>query len=153
MIEFGEPFDLELEIITAKGNLRSVHSVGRADLENRRIYGFSRILTERKRAEAELRERENKLSAILNLLPVGISILDENQKVVYENPALENILEITKEGLQTGAYLGRKYLRDNGTKKPANEFASVRAFSEHTIQHNHITGYCKRGWQHRLDER
>lgn len=137
---FGEPFDLELEIITAKGNLRSVHSVGRADLENRRVYGFFQDITERKRAEAELHERENKLSTILNLLPVGISILDENQKVVYENPALENILEITKEGLQRGAYLGRKYLRDDGTPKPSEEFASVLAFSEQTAQHNHITG-------------
>ncbi len=139
-LEFGEPFDLELEIITTKGNLRSVHSVGRADLENRRVYGFIQDITERKRAETELRERENKLSTILNLLPVGISILDENQKVVYENPTLENILEITKEGLQRGAYLGRKYLRDDGTSKPSDEFASVLAFSEQTAQHNHITG-------------
>ena len=143
VIEFGEPFDLELEIITAKGNLRSVHSIGRADLENRRVYGFFQDITERKRAEEELRERENKLSTILNLLPVGISILDENQKVVYENPALENILEITKEGLQRGAYLGRKYLRDDGTEKPANEFASARVFSEKKAQHNFITGIVK----------
>jgi PAS domain S-box-containing protein len=142
-IEFGEPFDLELEVITAKGNLKSVHSVGKADMENRRVYGFFQDITERKRAEAKLRERENKLSTILNLLPVGISILDENQKVVYENPALENILEITKEGLQRGAYHGRKYLRDDGTEKPASEFASARVFSEKKAQHNFITGIVK----------
>ena len=55
-IEQGEPFDLDLEIITAKGNRRAVHTVGRADLEQRRIYGFFQDITERKRAEAEIRE-------------------------------------------------------------------------------------------------
>jgi PAS domain S-box-containing protein len=143
VIDFGEPFDLELEIITAKGNLRSVHSVGKADMENRRVYGFFQDITERKRAEAELRERENKLSTILNLLPVGISILDENQKVVYGNPALENILGITKENLISGEYNERKYLRDDGSEKPANEFASARVFSEKKAQYNFITGIVK----------
>jgi len=43
IIEHGDPFDLELEIITAKGNTRSVHIIGKADLEHHRIYGFFRI--------------------------------------------------------------------------------------------------------------
>lgn len=53
-IEFGEEFDLELEIITAKGNTRAVHTIGKADLKNRRIYGFFQDITERKQAEAEI---------------------------------------------------------------------------------------------------
>lgn len=65
-IEFGEPFDLELEIITAKGNRRNVHSIGRTDLENRRIFGFFQDITQRKQAEARIREQDQefrKLSA------------------------------------------------------------------------------------------
>lgn len=50
-IEHGEGFDLELEIITAKGNLRAVHTIGKADLKNRRIYGFFQDITERKQQE------------------------------------------------------------------------------------------------------
>ncbi|RPI72933.1 MAG: PAS domain S-box protein, partial [Desulfobacteraceae bacterium] len=53
-IEYGEPFDLELEISTAKGNLRSVHTIGKADLEQRRVYGFFQDITERKRIEKAL---------------------------------------------------------------------------------------------------
>ena len=56
-IDHGEPFDLELEIITAKGNLRCVHAIGRAELGKRRVYGFFQDITERKRAE-ELIERQ-----------------------------------------------------------------------------------------------
>ena len=100
-------------------------------------------ITMRKQVEEELRERENKLSTILNLLPVGISILDQDQKIVFENPALENILSITLEGLQRGDYRERKYLRNDGTLKPPEEFASSRSFSENTAQHNFITGIVK----------
>ena len=100
-------------------------------------------ITRRKQVEEELRERENKLSTILNLLPVGISILDQDQKIVFENPALENILSITLEGLQRGDYRERKYLRNDGTTRPPEEFASSRSFSENTAQHNFITGIVK----------
>lgn len=54
----GDSFDLDLEIVTAKGNLRNVHTIGRADLENRRVYGFFQDITERKQKEEKLKELE-----------------------------------------------------------------------------------------------
>jgi len=39
-IEFGEPFDLELKIITAKGNLRHVHTIGKIDLKSIDVIKF-----------------------------------------------------------------------------------------------------------------
>lgn len=54
-IERGESFNLELEIITAKGNLRSVHAIGHADMEHRRVFGFFQDISERKNVENELR--------------------------------------------------------------------------------------------------
>ena len=53
-IEFGEPFDLELEIITANKNLRNVHAIGKADLKHRKVYGFFQDITGRKKAEEEI---------------------------------------------------------------------------------------------------
>ena len=55
-IDFGEPFDVELELITAKGNLKPVHSIGRADLAQGRIYGFFQDITTQKQAERSLLE-------------------------------------------------------------------------------------------------
>jgi PAS domain S-box-containing protein len=63
-IEQGEPFDLELEIITAKGNLRSVHAIGEADLARRRVSGFIQDITDRKQAEEKLREAERTLASL-----------------------------------------------------------------------------------------
>ena len=50
----GESFDLELEIITAKGNLRCVKVIGQVDLKHQRVYGFFQDITERKQVEAAL---------------------------------------------------------------------------------------------------
>ncbi len=115
------------------------------DSEGQFLYylGIIEDISRRKQAEENLRERENKLGTILTLLPVGISILDLDQEIVYENPALENILGITMEGLSQGDYRERKYLRGDGTPKPAEEFASVRAFNEKKAFQNIVTGVVK----------
>jgi signal transduction histidine kinase len=60
-IEQGEPFDVELEIITAKGNLRSVHAIGKADLARRKVSGFFQDITERKKIEEEIRNLNKEL--------------------------------------------------------------------------------------------
>ena len=63
-IEQGEPFDLELEIITAKGNRRSVQAVGKADPERGNVTGFFQDITERKRVEMALQESERNYRAL-----------------------------------------------------------------------------------------
>ncbi|MFA5322841.1 MAG: PAS domain S-box protein, partial [Smithella sp.] len=67
-IEYGESFDLELEIITAKGNLRWVHAVGKADQEHGKILGVFQNITERKRAEEQIRLNETRLISLLNIM-------------------------------------------------------------------------------------
>lgn len=62
-IEQNEPFDLELEIITAKGNLRAVHTIGRHDPGRGKIVGFFQDITERKQAEASRLESERRRSS------------------------------------------------------------------------------------------
>ena len=41
-IEHGEPFDVELEIITAKGNLRGIHAIGKPDQNTIKFLAFSK---------------------------------------------------------------------------------------------------------------
>ncbi len=108
-----------------------------------RMVGVNYDITERKRAEEALREREQKLKTLLNFLPVGISILDHERKVVYSNDTLGKILEITKEGLLRGDYRSRKYLRADGSEKTTEEFASTRVFTECTELHDIVTGVVK----------
>jgi len=100
-IELGEGYDLELEIITAKGNRRAVHAIGRADLANRRIYGFFQDITLRKKAEAELREREARLKEFFEGMStcavVYGAVNDGGDFVIKElNPASEKASKVRR---------------------------------------------------------
>ncbi|HMB19702.1 MAG TPA: histidine kinase dimerization/phosphoacceptor domain -containing protein, partial [Spirochaetota bacterium] len=64
-IEFGEPYDLELKIITAKGNLRHVHTIGKIDLENHRLFGFFQDITARKIDEEEIKHQLSEKETLL----------------------------------------------------------------------------------------
>jgi diguanylate cyclase (GGDEF)-like protein/PAS domain S-box-containing protein len=73
---------------------------------------------------------KEKLQALLQVLPVGVSILGEDQKPVYINSALGKILGLSEEALRRGLYTNRKYLRDDGSEMPPEEFPSARAFRD-----------------------
>lgn len=87
-------------------------------------------VTQRKQAEAALRESQEKLSFLFEILPVGVSILDEARNVLTANPALENILDLSEEHLQQGQHTQRRYLRADGSRMPLEELPSERAIRE-----------------------
>ena len=94
------------------------------------IFILSSDVTKRKQAEQALLEREMKLAILLDILPVGISILDAERKVSYSNPALKKMLDISGEELQEGIHGNWKYLRADGSLMPLDERATTRAFKE-----------------------
>ncbi len=102
-------------------------------------------VTARVRAEAALRESEAKLRVLFELLPVGVSILNVERRIVFTNPALQQILDMPYAQLVTGAYHTRRYLRPDGTPMPAAEFASIRAFTEKRAIYDVETGVVKEG--------
>jgi diguanylate cyclase (GGDEF)-like protein/PAS domain S-box-containing protein len=104
------------------------------------IFILSSDISNRKKAEQAILEREMKLSMLLDILPVGISILDGERNVSYTNPALKKILSISEDGLRKGTYRNRKYLRSDGTLMPSNEMASAQA-----LMHNKASGVVETG--------
>ncbi|GAB2180897.1 hypothetical protein DLREEDagrD3_11200 [Denitratisoma sp. agr-D3] len=90
-----------------------------------------RDLTPRKQLEASLREREELLSHLYEVLPVGISVSDAEGNVIDCNRASEEILGITKAQHLAQNHHGREQLwnvlRPDGSPMPAEEYASVRA--------------------------
>jgi diguanylate cyclase (GGDEF)-like protein/PAS domain S-box-containing protein len=107
------------------------------------IFILSSDVTQYKLAERALLEREMKLTTLFEILPVGISILDQERKVSYTNPALKKILGISEEGLARGVYKNRKYLNADGTPMPVDELASSRALREHKEIDGVETGVVK----------
>jgi len=100
-------------------------------------------ITEQKELHMALRENEEKLSALFQILPVGVSVLDAKGKIVYVNPALERMLDVTRAGLLGSDATRQKYLRPDGTPMPAEEFAGARAGQERRAVHHVETGVVK----------
>ena len=104
-IETGEPFDLELEIITAKGNMRYVHSVGEAhqlDGVTMSVSGSFQDITARKTADEEVNKTNSLLNSVINS-PDNIIMfaLDNNYRYLSFNTAheieMKNLSEVDIE--------------------------------------------------------
>jgi len=95
-----------------------------------RLLAVSRDVTEERIAQETIREGGAKLQALFDLLPIGVSVLDEQRRVVYQNPALERILRLPARELRAGTHEARRYLRTEGAPMPPDEFPSARAARE-----------------------
>lgn len=73
---------------------------------------------------------ENKWRKLFSILPVGVSILGPEKKIVEFNERLGEILGITKEGMEAGVYTQRKYIHADGTLFLPAEFPSFIAIEE-----------------------
>ncbi|NGP86828.1 PAS domain S-box protein [Fodinibius halophilus] len=94
-IETGEGFDVELEIVTAKGNNRWVRTVGEAEFKNgkcHKIYGSAQEITTRKKAELKLRNTRQKLTDIVEHSTNMFYRHDQNHVLSYVSPQSEEFL-------------------------------------------------------------
>ncbi|NTU81075.1 MAG: PAS domain S-box protein [Chloroflexales bacterium] len=87
-------------------------------------------ITARKQMEDALRESERKLRTLVEILPVGVFMLDAERRVAFANPALAQLLDLDHEALLEGIHQGRSYLRPDGAPMPLEEFPCVRALAE-----------------------
>jgi PAS domain S-box-containing protein len=108
----------------------------------KRIEKLEHVLKKQTPAKDGGQEQE-KLARLLEILPVGISILDGEQKGVFQNSALSRILDLNAEGIKTGSYKKRKYLAADGSPMPADGFASVQAEKSGQAVYNVETGVVK----------
>ncbi|APX88049.1 hypothetical protein BV511_06785 [Methylorubrum extorquens] len=96
----------------------------------------TRDLTERKRAEARLRETERRLNAVLDNATVSVLLMDERQRCIYMNRAAEQLTGYTLEEV-----LARDcplhdivhHTYPDGRPFPLHECAIDRAFPENAL--------------------
>lgn len=143
LIELAKPYDLELEMITIKGNHKWIRTIGRPIFENGNIVklqGSFQDITDYKNAQESLRISEEKLRAIFDVLPFGISLIDEDRTIAQMNPVLEKIINLRFSDIATGKHKLRKYLRSDGSEMPPAELASMRAIEENRVIKDIETG-------------
>jgi PAS domain S-box-containing protein len=108
-IELGKSFDLELEIRTAKGNLRKVNAIGHADLEHGRVHGFFQDVTERRRAEGirAARLRLMELAPTASLQELLVATLDEAGVLTGSTIGFYHFLDADQKTLSLQAWSTR----------------------------------------------
>jgi PAS domain S-box-containing protein len=93
--------------------------------------GNSHILmlnvTRRVNAEAQVRESEEMLSAVVNSAPVGIALIDVATGYLVCNQAMERIAGVPIESLRQHRYMQGRYFYADGRPMKAEELPFVRA--------------------------
>jgi len=89
-------------------------------------------ITEHQKTEEKLVESKEKLNTLFENLSVGISVIDHERRVIYENPALEKILGLSKVELKLGKYAERRYFNSDYVEMSLDELPSSRAFAKQT---------------------
>jgi PAS domain S-box-containing protein len=126
---------LEDRVLSRTARLRAVNQTLREEIAERK-----RVEEALRQSEATARANEEKLVTLFDLLPVGISFLNPEGRIIQMNSALPNILKLSKEQLLSQAYASRKYIRADGTPMRPSEFASTRALTEQKTIYNVETG-------------
>lgn len=81
-------------------------------------------------ANKQIELREIKYRTLFEILPVGVSITDENLNILESNSALEKILKLSLEDIKEKKYLNRKYINASGDKLDTSDLPSRKAYEE-----------------------
>lgn len=96
----GKPFDLELEIVTAKQNTKWVRVIGNAEFKEGRcirLFGSFQDINERKQAEEAVKDVDKEKITILESIADAFFAVDKNDIVTYWNNIAEEKLQVPKE--------------------------------------------------------
>jgi len=130
----GIPWDLEVEIVTARGNARWVRVIGKPEHRNGRcvkIYGSFQDIDSRKQAELEVLRIAEEKNRILESIGDAFFAVDAQWNVTYWNKEAENLLK-RKRSDAIGRNLWELYPETVGT----DYFTYYsRAARDNTVQH------------------
>ncbi|SDM27694.1 PAS domain-containing sensor histidine kinase [Kriegella aquimaris] len=133
----GTPFDLELEIITAKGNPTWVRVVGQPELvdgQYSRLFGIIQDINKVTQSEKALNKAHSELQAIFNSEALAIITTDKNGIINRFNHGAEVLL-----GYSTAEVVGQKrpgmYLFREEIIKFKNDMAKIYGKDPSTFDH------------------
>jgi PAS domain S-box-containing protein len=109
------------------------------------FFCVTRDISERKQAEDRLRRSEEKFKTLFGLAPVGISVVDQQHNVVDANPALEQIVRLSRKELMSRKHPHRVILSADGKPKLLHEFPSQRAIKENRAIHDEMAIVAENG--------
>lgn len=98
-LEKGDSYDLEIELVTAKGNEVWVRAIGQAEFiggQCKRIFGIFQDITSVKKAEIKLSRVNEELNAMLNSELVSVIGTDNQGTINHFNRGAEKMLQYSR---------------------------------------------------------
>ena len=105
--EHNEPYDMEFQITTAKGNKKWVQAICEPFVEDGKVVkigGTFQDIAERKQAEEALRESEDKYRSLVESTEDSICLVDRNCAYLFMNEKY-----LSRVGLPADKIVGREY--------------------------------------------
>jgi len=133
-INNGEPFDLELILVTAKGNERWIRTIGRAEFfegECITVRGSFQDIDKRKKSELALQKAYEDRNNILESIGDGFFAVDNDFTVNYWNNHAEELLKVSKDTV-LGKHLWNVF---EGDDNPTSFDNYNRALREQQVVH------------------
>ncbi len=115
-IEQGMPYDLELELVSAKGKHKWVHTIGKPKIKSEqvvKVQGIFQDITEHKAAAEAVQISNLFLNSIIDQSPYAMWVSDAKGNLIRINPACCRMLNITPDEV-IGKY---NVLKDNIVKE------------------------------------
>jgi PAS domain S-box-containing protein len=136
-VDISDQHQIETELRSRQASLEEMVAARTAALEAE--------IAVRKQAETEASNSLSKYRALLESIPVGVSITDQTGKLIESNEEAGKILGLAKEEHHRRTADGAEWqiIRPNGTPMPAAEYASVRALQENRRIENVAMGIVK----------
>ncbi len=99
-VNLGKPYDLELEIITAKENHKWIRTIGHPIFEDGKVVklqGSIQDITERKLIQEALRESEEKFRMLLENIPLPVTYVNKAGEIIFRNDRFLQVIGYTDE--------------------------------------------------------
>ncbi|MFN8549719.1 MAG: PAS domain S-box protein [Candidatus Eisenbacteria bacterium] len=104
------------------------------------LFLLSLDISERKRAEAAQRESEAKLRTVFELLPTGVALLDDADRIVYANGGMRRMLGASSELLRIGGFRPPRYVSTDRTPLEPGQLPVAMAHETGCAVHDQVVG-------------
>ena len=144
-LEHGEPYDLEIRFITARGNHLWTRTTCRpqvVDGNTVKLMGTFQDITDRKTAEIALRESEARYRTVLETINEGVILQAASGEILTWNKGAEKIFGISsKEAIgKTSEKKDWPTIQEDGSKYEGKDHPSLKTLQTGTPCRNEIMG-------------
>ncbi len=140
----GEPHSFE-DVRGGRWIHQNLYPVLDAEGRTSRVVIYATDITEQKRVQDAEQVSATLYSTIFQVVPVGLTISDEEGKILKNNPPASRMLGLTEEEHAKRAIDSREWriIRKDGSPMPSGEYASTLALNENRLVENVEMGIVK----------